>query len=37
MVERWFGAITTKRIPRGRFRSVGEFIEAIEGYIAHHN
>jgi len=37
MVERWFGAITTKRIRRGSFGSVPELIEAIEDYIAHHN
>ncbi len=37
MVERWFGAITTKRIRRGSFGSVRELIEAIEDYIAHHN
>ena len=37
MVERWFGAITTKRIRRSSFGSVPELIEAIEAYIAHHN
>ena len=37
MVERWFAAITTKRIRRGSFGSVPELIEAIEDYIAHHN
>jgi hypothetical protein len=37
MIERWFGAITNKRIRRGSFGSVPELIEAIEDYIAHHN
>ncbi len=37
MIERWFGAITTKRIRRGSFGSVAEPIEAIEDYIARHN
>ena len=37
MVERWFGAITTKRIRRGSFGSVAELIEAIDDYIANHN
>jgi transposase len=37
LVERWFREITTQRIRRGSFASVGELITAIEDYIAHHN
>jgi len=37
MIERWFADITTKRIRRASFGSVPELVEAIEGYIAHHN
>jgi transposase len=37
MVERWFRALTDKRIRRGIFKSVGELIAAIEAYIQHHN
>ena len=37
MVERFFRAITDKRIRRGTFRSVWELIDAIEAYIAEHN
>ncbi len=37
MVERFFGALTTKRIRRGVFRSVPELIQAIEEYITYHN
>jgi transposase len=35
LVERWFRDITTNRIRRGSFGSVGVLIEAIEEYIAH--
>jgi transposase len=37
LVERWFREITTRRIRRGSFASVGELTTAIEDYIAHHN
>src|SRR5215203_384834 len=37
LVERWFREITTKRIRRGAFRSVGQLIEAIEAYIDGNN
>jgi hypothetical protein len=37
LVERWFREITTQRVRRGSFSSVGEFDAAIEDYIAHHN
>jgi transposase len=37
LVERWFREITTKRIRRGVFRSVGQLIEAIEAYIDDNN
>ena len=37
MVERFFRDITTERLRRGVFTSVPELIEAIDGYIAHHN
>jgi transposase len=37
VIERWFGAITTKRIRRGSFGSVPELVAAIEDYIARHN
>lgn len=37
LVERWFRDLTDKRLRRGVFRSVPELIEAIEGYIEHHN
>src|SRR5690606_41633126 len=36
-VERFFAKITTERIRRGVFRSIGELQEAIEDYIANHN
>ncbi len=36
-IERWFAAITTKRIRCGTFRSVKEVIHAIEGYIRENN
>jgi transposase len=37
LVERWFREITDKRIRRGVFTSVDRLIEAIMGYIEHHN
>ncbi|MBU2743332.1 hypothetical protein HAP67_17150, partial [Acidithiobacillus albertensis] len=37
MVERFFRDITTQRLRRGVFTSVPELIQAIEGYIDHHN
>ena len=37
LVERWFRAITDKRIRRGVFHSVPQLIDAIMGYIQHHN
>jgi transposase len=37
LVERWFRDLTVKRIRRGIFRSVPELVEAIEGYVKHHN
>ena len=37
MVERFFRDITTERLRRGVFTSVPELIQAIDGYIAHHN
>lgn len=37
MVERWFRDLTTKRLRRGSFASVGELISAIDEYIANHN
>jgi transposase len=37
LVERWFRDITTARIRRGSFASVGVLIEAIEAYIVHNN
>src|ERR1035441_9259045 len=37
LVERWFRDITTKRIRRGSFGSVGELVAAIEDYITHNN
>jgi len=37
LVERWFRAITDKRIRRGAFHSVGQLIETILDYIAQHN
>ena len=36
-VERFFAKITTERIRRGAFRSVGELQKSIEAYIANHN
>lgn len=37
LVERFFGAITEKRIRRGAFRSVAELEAAIREYLDHHN
>ena len=37
LVERWFRDITTARIRRGSFASVGVLIEVIEEYIEHNN
>jgi transposase len=37
LVERWFRAITDKRIRRGVFKSVAQLIEAIRAYIDEHN
>jgi transposase len=37
VIERWFRDLTEKRIRRGVFRSVGALIEAIMGFVAHHN
>ena len=37
LVERWFRELTTKRLMRGSFASVGELIAAIEDYLEHSN
>ena len=37
MVKRFLSDITTERLRRGVFTSVTELIDAIDGYIAHHN
>jgi len=37
MVERFFREITTKRLRRGVFRSLGDLIAAIDDYILHYN
>ena len=37
LVERWFRALTTKRIRRGSFRNVRELIAAITQYLDNHN
>jgi transposase len=37
LVECWFGALTTKRIRRGSFRSVPDLVQAINEFIAAHN
>ncbi len=37
LVERWFRGITTKRIRRGSFPSVGVQVEAIEEYLENNN
>lgn len=36
-VERWFGLITQRAIRRGSFRTVREFIQRIEAFVALHN
>lgn len=37
MVERFFRDLTVNRLRRGAFRSVGDLVAAIEGYLEHHN
>ncbi len=37
MVERFFRDLTENRLKRGVFRSVLELIEALDGYVDHHN
>jgi transposase len=37
LVERWFAKITTQRLRRGVFKSVGELEQAITDYIEHNN
>ncbi len=37
LVERWFGALTEKRIRRGSFYSVDELVAAITEYLDEHN
>ena len=37
LIERWFRELTDKMIRRGVFKSVGTLIEAITGFIEHHN
>lgn len=37
LLERWFRDITTKRIRRGTFPSVGALVDAIEEYVRHNN
>jgi transposase len=37
MVERFFRDLTTERLRRGAFTSVPELIDAIKGYVDHHN
>lgn len=37
MVERFFRDLTTERLRRGVFTSVGELVEAIDEYVTHHN
>jgi transposase len=37
LVERWFAALTEKRIRRGSFRSTRELETAIRNFLAHHN
>jgi len=37
MVERFFRDLTTERLRRGVFTSVPELVDAIDGYVAHHN
>jgi hypothetical protein len=37
LVERWFREITTKRIRRGVFHSVGDLVAAIDAYLQETN
>jgi hypothetical protein len=37
LVERWFGALTTKRLRRGTHRSVKELVAAIRTWITNWN
>ena len=37
LVERFFRKITVKRVRRGVFRSVEQFVMAIEGYVGERN
>jgi len=37
LIERWFREITTKRLRRGTFRNVAQWIEAIVSFIKEHN
>jgi len=37
LVERFFADLTSKRLRRGSFPGVPELIQAIEGYVEHHN
>ena len=37
MVERFFQDLTENRLKRGVFGSVLELIEALDGYVDHHN
>jgi hypothetical protein len=37
LIERWFGALTTKRLRRGAFRSVPALVGVIYGYVALNN
>lgn len=37
LVERFFAEITRQRIRRGSFRALDQLVQAIQGYLAHHN
>lgn len=37
VVEGFFAQLTTRRLRRGVFHSVPDLVEAIEGYVTHHN
>ncbi len=37
MVERFFRDLTANRLRRGVFRDVMELVDAIDGYVDHHN
>jgi transposase len=37
LIERWFRELTDKRIRRGTFKNVPQLIDAIMGFINHHN